>query len=584
MDVAAANTRAARAFVRGLADAGVRHACVTPGSRSTPLTIALAEQAAIKPWLHLDERASSFFALGLARATASPVALVCTSGTAAANLYPAVAEANLSRVPLVVCTADRPPTLRGVGAAQTIDQVAMFGSNARRAMDLPLPSADSADPSRFAAFAARAVRAALGELPGPVHLNLPFDEPLVAPPAAHQPPERFAPAPGKPVAARPSPGIDDVLAVAGVLARSRRPLIVAGPETGGLPAEALTRLAATLDAPILADPLSGLRTGGHDRSRVLDSYDAILRDSRARAIAPDCVLRFGAIPTSKALNQYLATQDGAAHVLCDLPGSWRDPAACTTLAIPGAPELVATALSAAAPVGAASEPGWAAGWLDRDRAARESMRAACTSFAGLFEGRVFAELQAILPAGSTIVAGNSMPVRDADAFLFSDARRLEIVANRGATGIDGVTSSALGAAAAAHGPVVLVVGDISFYHDLSGLWAAKRHSLDLTIVLVNNNGGGIFHYLPQSAHQGVFEDWFCTPTDRDFSHATRMFGGRHTIADDWAVFGHALARGSARGLNVVEVRTNRDLNVAMHREAWASAGEAAWAGRAVPAA
>lgn len=580
MDTAAANTGAARAFVRALAASGVTDACITPGSRSTPLTVAFAEQAAIRLWLHLDERASGYFALGLARASGRPVAVVCTSGTAAANLLPAVCEANLSRVPMVACTADRPPRLRDVGAAQTIPQVGMFGANVRWAQDLPLPSGDPADAALFAGFAARAVRTALGALPGPVHVNFPFEEPLLAPPGAHPAPETVA-ASAEPVRLRTHPAPTDLATVAALLGQARRPLIVAGPETGGLPAGEIAALAAALDAPILADPLSGLRTGPHDRSRVLGSYDAVLRDPHADGAAPDCVLRFGAIPTSKAVGQFLARHAAATHILCDLPGSWRDPFATTTQALAGDPELACRALLAAVPAGAGGEPGWCDGWLERDSRAGAAMREAAAGFTEMFEGRVFVELQAALPPGATIVAGNSMPVRDLDAFIASDNRPLTLVSNRGANGIDGVTSSALGAAAAGAGPVVLVIGDLSFYHDLTGLWAAKRHNLDLTIVLVNNDGGGIFHYLPQSAHEGVFEEWFGTPSGLDFSHAVRMFGGVHTPAESWDTFRTALAGAGAHGLNVIEVRTDRARNVDMHREAWAAAARAAWSGAPV---
>jgi 2-succinyl-5-enolpyruvyl-6-hydroxy-3-cyclohexene-1-carboxylate synthase len=208
------------------------------------------------------------------------------------------------------------------------------------------------------------------------------------------------------------------------------------------------------------------------------------------------------------------------------------------------------------------------------------MQWACAAFAEPFEGRVFVELQRALPAGATIVASNSMPVRDLDSFVVSEAKPLTFASNRGANGIDGVTSSALGAAAAGNGPVALVIGDIAFYHDLNGLWAAKRHGLDLTVVLVNNNGGGIFHYLPQAAHAGLFEEWFGTPPDLDFRPAVEMYGGRYTLADGWDTFARGLERARAGGLHVIELRTDRARNVAMHREAWAAAAEAAW--RPVP--
>jgi 2-succinyl-5-enolpyruvyl-6-hydroxy-3-cyclohexene-1-carboxylate synthase len=578
MDTAAANTLAARAFVRGLAAAGVTDVCITPGSRSTPLTVAFAEQEAVRPWLHLDERSSAFFALGLARTTGRPVALVCTSGTAAANFLPAVAEANLSRIPLVVCTTDRPPRLRDSGAPQTMDQVGLYGTHVRWAIDLPLPSGE-ADGLRFTVYAERAVRTALGVLPGPVHLNLPFDEPLLGAPGEHPAATRVA-AGTRPVS-RPTivPADAEVRAVASMLQHAERPIIVAGPETGGLPAEPIARLAAVLDAPILADPLSGLRTGPHDRSRVLDSYDALLRETTAASAAPDAVIRFGAAPTSKALNQYIARLATAAHIVVDLPGSYRDPLPLDTQRLEGDPGLVADALAAAL---AGSQPGagLAKTWLAADARARDAMQWACAAFAEPFEGRVFVELQRALPAGATIVASNSMPVRDLDSFVVSEAKPLTFASNRGANGIDGVTSSALGAAAAGNGPVALVIGDIAFYHDLNGLWAAKRHGLDLTVVLVNNNGGGIFHYLPQAAHAGLFEEWFGTPPDLDFRPAVEMYGGRYTLADGWDTFARGLERARAGGLHVIELRTDRARNVAMHREAWAAAAEAAW--RPVP--
>lgn len=573
MDIAAANTRAARAFVQGLARAGVTDVCISPGSRSTPLTVAFAEQGAVRPWLHLDERSSAFFALGLARATGRAVALVCTSGTAAANFLPAVAEANLGRIPLVVCTTDRPPHLRDTGAPQTMDQVRLYGTHVRWAADLPLPSDTPADDRRFAAYGERAVRSALGALPGPVHVNLPFDEPLIGPPEMH--PGRWQPERGAFERANVPPSAADVRSAAQALASSRRPLIVAGPETGGLPAQAIVALAERLGAPIFADPLSGLRTGPHDRSRVCDSYDALLRDPAATGLAPDAVIRFGAPPTSKALNQFLAKLAGAVHVLVDLPGGFRDPLAVTTHRLDGDADLVAEAL--AAELGSfAPEDGWCEAWQTADTRARDAMQSASASFADLFEGRVFVELQRGLPAGGSIFASNSMPVRDLDSFLVSDAKPLAAVSNRGANGIDGVVSSALGHAAGSGGPTALVIGDIAFYHDMNGLWAARRHGLDLTVVLVNNNGGGIFHYLPQSAHDALFEEWFGTPPDLDFRHAAELYGGRYTLADGWDTFAKALEAAREGGLHIIEVRTDRARNVEMHREAWAAAMEAGW--------
>ncbi len=571
--VAAANTAAARALVEGLARAGVRDACVTPGSRSTPLTVALAEQDAIRPWLHIDERSSAFFALGLARASGRPVALVCTSGTAAANYHPAVVEADLSRIPLIVCTADRPPHLRNVGASQTIDQVGLYGVSVRHERDLPAPGSPDAPPEVFAESARYAVESALGPLPGPVHLNLPFDEPLIEPPGAHPAPAAL-PTLSEAPAAPPIPPAPDALAAAvEALGSSQRPIIVAGPESGGLPAQAIGDLAEALGAPLLADPLSGLRTGPQDRTHVIDAYDAFLRDPRAHSLAPDCVLRFGAAPTSKALNQFLARATDATHVLCDLPGSNRDPDALATHRLTADPHSAAVALREA--VSGERDGAWLAQWRGRDSRARDALSAYALAASDPFEGRVVVELQRALPAGATIFAGNSMPVRDVDSFLASDGKPLSVASNRGANGIDGVVSSALGHAAAGLGPVALLIGDLSLFHDLNGLWAGTRHGLDLTVVLINNGGSAIFHYLPQAAHEHVFEEWFATPSDIDFAAAARAYGAGHCLLGDWSELPGELAR-SGQGVRIVEIRTDRMRNLEMHEQAWARAGEAAW--------
>ncbi len=563
------STVAARSLVAGLIRAGVTDVCITPGSRSTPLTLAFAEQEAMHSWLHLDERSSSYFALGLARATGRPVALVCTSGTAASNFAPAVAEANRSRIPLIVCTTDRPPRLRDRGADQTIDQVGMFRSDVRWTLDLPVLVPGT--PERvFAGIAHRAVLAALGPLPGPVHLNVPFEEPLIEAAGARPAPmQATASRPLSRVQVSPSPAtVDDVRAA---LQTARRPLVIAGPESGGLPAS-VAELAGAIGAPLLADPLSGLRCGATG-SNIIDAYDAFLRDSEAQTALPDCVLHFGGVPTAKVLNQYLARATDAEHIFFDLPGSVRDPDALATLAVEGDAGMAATLLLGRG-ILCEAEHDWLAEWSAKDRAARQSLRRSALAFEESFEGRVFLELQEALPEGATIMAGNSMPVRDMDAFIEASPKRLSFIANRGVNGIDGVTSSALGTAAAETGPVVLVIGDLSFYHDMNGLWAAMRHNLDLTIVLVNNDGGGIFHYLPQAAHDNSFEQWFGTPLGIDLSAAVRMYGGDYARIDDWDTFRAAIAAGGS-GLRVFELRTDRYRNAEMHREAWAAAGRAA---------
>ena len=448
----------------------------------------------------------------------------------------------------------------------------MFGPATRFAQDLPTPHGAAFEPGFFAGVAQRAVRHALGPFPGPVHLNFPFEEPLIGAGAQQV---RDAPPARRIGTNGPPPLAHDAAELAHRLRDAQRPLIVAGPELPNDAIEPIAALAATLGAPLLADPLSGLRTGSHDRSQVITSYDAIVRDRRARTTAPpDAIIRFGARPTSKALNELIESSD-ALQVLCEPWGSWRIGAAVSTRVLPGDPAVSAAILSRELSSLARAGSGWLDEWRARDRAAGAAMREAALEPSALFEGRVFIELQDALPAGVTVVAGNSMPVRDMDSFVVAQSKPIRFLANRGANGIDGVSSTALGVAASGQGPVVLVIGDISFYHDLSGLWAAMRHRLNLTVVLINNNGSGIFHYLPQAAYPEIFEDWFGTPPNLEFEHAVRLFGGRYVPVPNWSTFRDALLDW-APGLRVLELRTDRALNESLHREAWRRAGRAAW--------
>lgn len=574
------------AFVDELARAGLTDVCLAPGSRSAPLAYLFAARPDLKLWTHLDERAAGFFALGLAKTTRRPAALVCTSGTAAANFLPAVVEAHLARVPLLVLTADRPPELRDTGAPQTIDQVRLYGGFAKWFVDMLLPEA-TPDALRYArTVAGRAVAQAQEAPAGVVHLNFPFREPLV-PAAPEEPAEDAARAEGRPYAAvapavrAPEPAA--VAALAAELSGLERGLIVAGPQTDPAFPEALARLAGALGYPVLADPLSQVRCGPHvcgphDGQNIVHAYDAFLRDSATvEALRPDVVLRFGAMPTSKPVLQYLQRHSGARQILVDAGGDWQDPPRLAAQVLQADPVLACHALSAALPDAARVSPlpvrqggsPWLARWQGVNTRARAAISQQLAAFAEPFEGRVFAELAECLPEGATVFASSSMPVRDLDTFFPASSRRLRFLANRGANGIDGVVSSALGAAAASPGPLVLVIGDVALYHDLNGLLAARRHGLSATIVLINNDGGGIFSFLPQAARPEHFELLFGAPHGLDFRPAAELYGAAYRRPADWAGFRAAVAEGLAgRGLTLIEVRTRRDSNVTMHREVW----------------
>jgi 2-succinyl-5-enolpyruvyl-6-hydroxy-3-cyclohexene-1-carboxylate synthase len=576
------------AFVDELARGGVNHVCVCPGSRSTPLALTIANHPSLRTWMHIDERSAAFFALGMARALDEPVALVCTSGTAAANFLPAVVEARIAGVPLLVLTADRPPELRDIGAAQTIDQNRLYGAHAKWFVEVALPDATPSLLRYARTLAARAISTAATTPAGPVHLNFPFREPLV--PTAVDVPEGLSEQDtlawtGKSDDAPWVTVADPIYAVshqaveflAERFRNSERPLIVCGPQHDGELAQPLGELAASIGVPLLADPLSQLRWGPHDRSSLIDRYDGMLRhEGTVTALEPDLVLRIGGVPTSKALGQFLQRHSSAYHVVVDA-AQWPDPLMLADEMIHSDPRHLCEMLHAT--LGNAGESPrrsrWFSRWKEADSATCRALQQYSESLSEPFEGRSLADVAACLPDRATIVVSSSMPVRDLDAFASGDDRNIRVLSNRGANGIDGVVSTALGVAAAAAagngGPVVLVIGDLAMYHDMNGLMAARLHSLDATIVVINNDGGGIFSFLPQAAEASHFEELWGTPHGLSFAPVAGMYGAEYHEASDSDSLKRSVMAGIAgSGLHIVEQRTDRQRNVELHREAWAA--------------
>jgi len=585
---------ALRGIAEELVAAGVTDVVVCPGSRSTPLALAARAHPGLRVRVVLDERSAGYFALGLARASRRPVVVVVTSGTAVANLLPAVVEASLARVPLVLLTADRPPELRDRGAPQTIDQVGIFGQHVRWFAEVPLLDGATEMRRHVRSVVGRAVATARGGPAGPVHLNIPFREPLVPAgalgPLAEADLEGVGPRPFTDVVAgRPGLASVDLADLASRLASVERGLIVAGPQDDpGLPA-ALARLAAAPGYPIAADPLSGVRCGPHDRSHVLSHADHLVRPGAWRdAHMPELVIRFGATPTSKPILTLLGDATPT-QIVVDGDGGWSDPAIIPTTFIHADAAVTACALADALGAGGGSSAGvgataWAAAWTDADRTADRALLdwlAKVEARGEPFEGLPFAVLGGVLPDGALLWAGNSMPVRDLDDWLPGTGRAVRPLSNRGANGIDGVVSTALGAAAAEVGPVVLVVGDVSFLHDLNALVAARLHGLSATIVLIDNDGGGIFSFLPQATTDapevglpGHYEELFGTPHGIDVGPVVTALGGEYEAVSP-AGLRAALAETVARpGVRVFSFRTDRARNVELHREAAAAVADA----------
>ncbi len=526
--------------------------------------------------MHVDERCAAFFALGLARGLGEPVALLCTSGTAAANFYPAIIEAKSDSVPLLVLTADRPPELRDVGAAQTIDQNRLYGSYPKWFVEVALPG-DSPELIRYArTLAGRAVATAKQSPAGPVHLNFPLREPLIpesASPVSESIGARADQTPWVRVSEAPRAMDDEALSrISERLSSAGRPLIVCGPQYDPELPSALSKLAINAGAPILADPLSQLRWGKHDRTRVIDRYDAMLRDSRfADSVDPDLILRIGGTPTSKTTLQFLS-RSRAVQIVID-EAKWPDPTLMAAEVIHANPRIACEQLASRVSVNGDAE--WLNRWRDSNKAASDALEQYTCSLSEPFEGRALADVMSVASEGATVFVSSSMPVRDLDAFGGASQKGIAAISNRGANGIDGVISTALGVAAVSRGALVLVIGDLAFYHDMNGLLAAKLHDLNATIVILNNDGGGIFSFLPQAVHHQHFEQLFGTPHGLDFAPAASMYGANYARALDSASLQKALSYAmGGKGLHIIELRTDRDRNVTLHRDAWAAVSAA----------
>ncbi len=558
LDTAAVNLRWALTLIDGLVAAGVGHAVISPGSRSTPLALACDGHPALRTWVVLDERSAAFFALGLAMAEKRPVAVAGTSGSAPANWFPAVIEANHGAHPLILLSADRPPELRECGANQTVDQVRLFGGHVRLFFDLGIAEDSPAALRHVALRAAQAADRSRWPLAGPVHLNVPLREPLVPRAMIDFP---FS-APATVVYPVMAPRPEEIVRLAAEF--SGRPgLIVCGSADypDGFPA-AVAQLAHTLECPVLADPLSGLRFGGHSRGCVLSRYDAFLRNENfAAGHRPAWVLRFGALPVSRALQQYLAAQGEARHILVDAHGRWPDPLHLTTDLLRADAAAACGALAEEKPLPAPAA--WLADFLEQERFAAERL----AEMEPPVESGVVRALVEHLPAGAVLFSGNSMPIRDLDGFSGSGEKSLRIVANRGASGIDGNVSTLLGMAAAGK-TVVGLLGDLALSHDLGGLALAR--GLDVTLVVLNNGGGGIFGYLPQAGLKN-FERLWLTPAGLDFEQAASLYGLNFRRVDTVCAFENAFTQALAHaGPDLIEVSVPREASVDLHRAYWAA--------------
>ena len=548
------NTVFANTFIDALVAAGVRRVCITPGSRHTPLVLALARHRdEIEMSSHLDERSAAFFALGRSIGSGEPTAVVCTSGSAAANFLPAIIEAHQSRIPLIALTADRPHELRGSGANQTIDQIKLYGDYVGFFADVPLPESNPPPVARrhLRTLAARAADSARRR--GPVHINFPFRKPFEPTPDDHleidrQPPPQFVSPNANPSADLAELLTDDLLKHRGLIFFGHGACRSLAERRALLPWA--QRLSDITGFPILAEPTSNMRSYA-----TISAYESLVAAPDAGFSRVDALIRFGAPPLSKAMGDFLAEADFRYHIYCSRAGEWADDTHGITHHLAIDPASVSQQDWDDFPSAPAQD--WRSHLLRSDQAVRAVIADEVASGA-YFDGAVLYDVADLMPPDGTLFAGNSLPVRHLDQFGLAPDKPFFAWANRGASGIDGNVSTALGIGAARRGqPLVAVLGDITLYHDLNGLLAVRRCGVPVTIVLLNNNGGGIFQRLPVRDFEPTFSDYFITGHGLDFAHAAALYGLDYVRAADRESFRAEFSRAvHGSDATIIEVRTD----------------------------
>jgi 2-succinyl-5-enolpyruvyl-6-hydroxy-3-cyclohexene-1-carboxylate synthase len=562
------NSLWASVLVETLARSGVRQAIVSPGSRSTPLAFAFAAHPAVEAMPILDERSAAFFALGLAKQQHRPVALVCTSGTAGANFFPAIIEAHESAVPLIVLTADRPPELRACASGQTIDQQKLYGDYVNFYHELATPELDLLRLRYLRQTVAHAALRTLVPVGGAVHLNVPFRDPL--PPIADGGAaeklastidwelffSHLAPVGPAPSAAAPPPIVPDVHGA--IVVGPAQPGDVVGYVT------AVSEIARRLGWPVLADGLSPLRHYASRMPNLITTYDLVLRNANAaERLKPEVVLCLGTWPTSKVLRAWLETSEAVTWMVTERPDN-RDAlhtrARHVALSLP----LLAAALPAGMEVN-----GYQRMWSRYEQKARAALDEKLSAEPAMFEAKAAWLLAQHLPAGTPLFIANSMPVRDVEYVSPPSDRAIRPLCNRGANGIDGTLSTALGIAHGGSRPAVLLTGDLALLHDTNGFLIRPKFRGSLTVVLINNHGGGIFDHLPVAGFEPPFEEFFATPQEADFAQLCGAYGAEHVLVRDWAHFTDLITKLPPAGIRMLEVRTDRKRDAAARKALFA---------------
>lgn len=556
---------------------GVRHAVFSPGSRSTTMAMLFKEHEGFETYMNIDERSASFMALGIAKAHKEPTVLVCTSGSAVAHYLPAVLEAQYSGIPLIVLSADRPHTLLHVGAPQTVDQHKIFGTTVNYFEELAVPQ-ESHYYTYPRQVARKAYMKAMDTKKGPVHINVPLFEPLVPELSRNH----FEAGRSSFKVVKPNYNsvfgcdnrnnlihINNVIDVAhnndstkeinNLLERYERILILAGPQIDIGEAETIRSFGEALQAPILADPLSNVRGCGTSNV-VISTYDALLAwQSLWHELKPDCVIQFGQIVVSKRVQQMVASWDNVEYIEVNATMDSMNPTGKTTMHMQASIDVFTNLYGVKN-----DSPAYLGKWQHLETAGKQKLGTAIEE-PSCFEGRTIRELQQHISDNAQVLIANSMSIRDFDYFWFSGESKAVLYGNRGVNGIDGTISTALGLAANGR-PTYLVTGDLSLFHDLNGLAVAKTHNLNLTIILHNNDGGGIFEYLPQKGTKH-FDYLFSTSQGLDYSGVAKLYGCGYTKISSPDELSSVLAKiGQESGVHIIEIPTNREYSRELHKK------------------
>ena len=560
-------------FFERLSDFGVKYICISPGSRSTSLTFAAAANKRFKCFVNIDERNSAFFALGLVKATGKPVVIITTSGTATAELYPAIIEAYYQRVPLIVCTADRPPELLGKGANQTINQENIFKNHIRFYRNAGLPAATFYGIKKIRKFAEEAY---INSSQGPVHINFPFRKPFE--PGAFtdklnshtlnsirilKSKERIV------LSKYKAPDKNLFNEILTILKTARRGLIIAGPMKYDKSEKTkILELAERLNYPVIADACSQLRFGNKSE-KVITGYEIFLRDNRfIKSNSPGIILQFGSTPSSRAIEIYLEKSDAKRYIINHY-GDIFDPLNKAAGTFKCSPSLFCEMIIKDLPgeKGKKTNSHLTNNFRNAEILAHKTRENIINLSAFPNECRIIAGIIDSIPENTHIMVSNSMPVRDFDYFAQRTSKNIIIHSNRGASGIDGILSTSLGISKAVSQPVLLITGDMAFYYDLTALLTAKKYKIPLVVILINNNGGGIFGMLPVSKYGRIYKEYFVCPHNLDFSTIIKGFGGKHRLIRSWKDLTLSLRKAlDEKQFTVLEIRTDIKTSVALRKK------------------